>query len=281
MSMIAGVVRWLRGDAEPLYPIELKMLRAVASALSPVESAVLLRQIPMFNKIQRQVDGREVNLYHSRGGKVSFDDSLRFPDRTGECRLANVSLQTPHVGIAAEIWAVNGRVFSIVYSKAPRAFFESVESDPGSITINVQAVPSLKSTASRAEAGSPAEPEMDRWRSSLGTDVQFFRPLDERSIDQLIGAANASFPDDYLRLLRVSNGISFDGGRVLGANEIRTVADNSGNLCVIAELGARHTICVSIGGTSTGVQMLDEHGQIVRSGDTLFDLVVEGRRLAN
>jgi hypothetical protein len=104
------------------------ILQAVVSRTDDKIGRRLQRQIEVVNKVQRICDGKEVNLYRMRYGKVAFDDSLRFPNAPAELLLARVDLRLPNgkATLTAKVWMAEGRLFSMEFNMPPRQFFARI-----------------------------------------------------------------------------------------------------------------------------------------------------------
>ena len=67
-----------------------------------------------------------------RNGKPSFDESLSFPNKKKELKVADVYIDIPNVDetLVAEVWCVKGFLSSIEYSSDPAYFEESAGMEP-------------------------------------------------------------------------------------------------------------------------------------------------------
>lgn len=115
-----------------LSPLDKLILDAVRARLDATSSVLWDKQVSEINKVQRLPDGVEVNFYRMRKGKVSFDPAIAFPNKSEELLIANVTLNLigSQAPLIAEVWAVNGYLFSIEYRGGSRYFEEVLGMDP-------------------------------------------------------------------------------------------------------------------------------------------------------
>jgi hypothetical protein len=111
-----------------LYPFEKAILQSVVACMDEESRRRLQLQIEAVNKVQRICDGKEVNLYRMRYGKVAFDYQLCFPNVPPELLLARVNLRLPNrkAVLTAKVWMVGGYIFSLEFNTSPREFFAGI-----------------------------------------------------------------------------------------------------------------------------------------------------------
>jgi hypothetical protein len=125
VSKVKGILDLLLGRGAPkFYPFEKKILEAVQSRLHTDASALFGRQIDSVNKVQRLAEGKEVDFYQMVDGRPTTDKSLHFPNMQQEERLATVNLTFDQKGseLKADVWLVDGRLFSIEFDQPPKRF---------------------------------------------------------------------------------------------------------------------------------------------------------------
>src|SRR6266496_1986514 len=103
-----------------LRPVESRVITAVSSKLPSAARQLFDAQINQVNRIQRHPSGKEANFYTLRRGKPSLEERFLFPLRT-ETLLATVHLNLGQdkKPLRAEVWLVNGHVFSVDFNKTP------------------------------------------------------------------------------------------------------------------------------------------------------------------
>ncbi|MGB7159654.1 MAG: hypothetical protein WBD40_16425 [Tepidisphaeraceae bacterium] len=112
---------WLRSNR--LNRLEALLLDSLIGKL-PREAADLLRlQISDINKIQRIVRGTEVDFFAMKRGRVAWEESHLFPCRQ-ERKLATATVFSHEVQLRlkAELWIVDGHIFSIQFGAEPEVW---------------------------------------------------------------------------------------------------------------------------------------------------------------
>lgn len=124
----------LFGFGSRLSPLERIILDGVRGELDGVVVRYWDMQVKAINKIQRLPNGIEVDFYRMKNGGPSFDDSLSFPNKKKELKVAEINIKIPNVNgiLVAEVWCVKGFLSSIEYNTNPVYFEEyaSTESQP-------------------------------------------------------------------------------------------------------------------------------------------------------
>ncbi len=117
----------LFGGGQRLYLFEKNLLAAVEAKLCPQSQHLLRLQVDAINKVQRAVQGTEINFYRMAKGCPTFDDSIRFPSSETEVRFATLHLAHPNKKetLRATIWAVQGFMSYLHFSKPPHQFYEA------------------------------------------------------------------------------------------------------------------------------------------------------------
>ena len=114
--------RLLRGGVR-LLPLEERLLEAFVGHMPAPFQAPLRAQLDAYNLAQREVDGRALNLYRMKGGRVVRDDLPPLPCRGGEAKLLRFAAILPngeriHVGFVA----INRYLFSFASDRDLRPF---------------------------------------------------------------------------------------------------------------------------------------------------------------
>lgn len=126
MLEMRGMIRKMFGGGTPLSALEELVLGCVRACLSEPIGELWDRQIEAINKVQRLPDGVEVNFYRMKSGRPTFDRDLAFPNKDEELHVAIVHLKIPNVvALIADVWCVNGFLFSIEYKGKLKLFCET------------------------------------------------------------------------------------------------------------------------------------------------------------
>lgn len=194
---------------------EKAVIDSLSANLSKPAQAILRGQLERVNKIQRHADGKEVNLYCMQGGKAFLAETFRFPNGSPELLLATVAVKSPEFTkpLRAEVWMSNGRVFSIIFNRAPNGINGDVD------------VSEVKICADPME---------------LCTDAAV--NLDKR--ERLLEKINSKLPEEYLELVQNDVGSVINGWRIYGVSEMRKIVQSDCNYYLLAEKENRGAIGV-------------------------------------
>jgi len=184
-----------------LSPVESQVLRAVSAELSPTAREVFNKQIDLVNLVQRHADGKEVNLYVMRRGKPVYEEQFLFPLRR-EVQLANVEM----LGGRAEVWLVEGWVFSILFDKPPKRILEQ--------GVKIEQVRLLDDPMVAASADSAS---------------------DAKRREEVRATIRSQLPDEYLQLVGKGKEITVNDWAVSGIQGIRKVVQRDGSYYLLAE----------------------------------------------
>ena len=126
MSIISFIGKLL-GSAKQLSELEKIILNSVRKQLAEDVRFKWDSQVNAINKIQRLPGGVEVDFYHIKNGRPSFNEDLRFPNNVEELHLARVQIELPDFEskLVANVWCVRGFVFSIEYEESASYFEEA------------------------------------------------------------------------------------------------------------------------------------------------------------
>lgn len=228
------LLRFFRRHNRILRPVEQQVLAAVGKKLNAAARERFEKQVGLVNKVQRFTAGREVNLYCMRGGKVWFDDTLRFPLCRPEVRLATVSVRVPGrvPAIRSDVWLANGRVFSMVFaSDLPEDIMNSAEVLDTRIWVDPM------------QADSDADHGVDvgaveRWFGTFSGKWHVRAPkpaLRPESYEEQLEDILPQLPGDLLDLFRISGGFEIGNWTVHGPDSLRTIVLQEGELVVLGE----------------------------------------------
>lgn len=109
------IERILWGGAK-LTDVEFEILRHLVSSLPPPLRSVVESQFEAYNLVQREIDGRALNFYRKKRGKVTDMEGLALLDMAVE-EAPLIRLTATVAGdigpVHATLTAVHGRVFCI------------------------------------------------------------------------------------------------------------------------------------------------------------------------
>jgi hypothetical protein len=228
-----------------LTAAEKQLLAAVSAELTPTAGRLFNEQLDQVNLVQRQADGKEVNLYVMRRGKPFIEDRFLFPLRS-EAQLAIVEMDAGdgQKAFRAEVWLVNGHVFSIGFNKPPQKFLEQ--------GANVTKVEILRD---------PMVPASDE-------DV-----VDAKRHEEVLKAIQSKVPEEYLRWVGEGKGFSFHEWTVYGLPKIRKIPQRDGNYYLLAEREGMGAVGIKEDETSGQLYYLDygdDRGERISVGLKLF-----------
>jgi hypothetical protein len=112
--------------------LELRVIDSVRLNLPEGVLPAWDRQISEINKIQRLPDGVEVNFYRMKRGRPTFESAIALPNKSEEHLLAKLVISAPSVTekkLTANIWCVNGFLFSIEYDSSSNYFEELADAN--------------------------------------------------------------------------------------------------------------------------------------------------------
>lgn len=120
------------GTRNKLSRLERGILDAVKNCLPTEFEPLWERQVAAINRVQRLPGGVEVNFFRVERGKPTFDDEIAFPNRTDELLIARLEIAAVRASpiLKAQVWSVNGFLFSIEYDRDPAYFEEAFGMDP-------------------------------------------------------------------------------------------------------------------------------------------------------
>ncbi len=128
MPPLIGILKGLFKPSTELSRVEEVILDAVRSELAPHEAQLWEKQLAAINRIHRDPDGKEINLYVMRGGKSDFPREISF-DKTEEFKIAVVDIVADNAKLRGRVWCVNGHVFSIEYKTSFKEFERVAKGD--------------------------------------------------------------------------------------------------------------------------------------------------------
>ncbi len=190
-----------------LRPVESRVITAVSSKLPSAARQLFDAQINQVNRIQRHPSGKEANFYTLRRGKPSLEERFLFPLRT-ETLLATVHLNLGQdkKPLRAEVWLVNGHVFSVDFNKTP--------GKPSENEIHVDNVEILRDPMIAESANSASE---------------------AKRREEVLATIHSKLPAEYLQVVGEGKGVSINDWAVSGVQDIRKVVQRDANYYLLAE----------------------------------------------
>lgn len=212
-----------------LTPLESRVISAVSGKLPSAVKQLFDAQMDQVNRIQRLSSGKEASFYTLRRGKPSLEERFLFPLRT-ESLLATVhlSLGQDKKPLRAEVWLVNGHVFSVDFNKTP--------GKPSEEEIHVANVEILCDPMIAASADSASE---------------------AKRREEVLATIHSNLPDEYLQLVGEGKGITVNDWAVSGIQDIRKVVQQDGNYYLLAEKEGMGAIGVKEDESSSQLYYLD------------------------
>ena len=212
----------LFGDSK-LNPLESQVLSAVSAELSLPGRNVFNKQIDIVNLVQRHADGKEVSLYVMRRGKPVYEEQFLFPMRR-EVQLADVEM----LGGRAEIWLVEGWVFSIHFDKPPKRILE--------LGAEIKKVRILQDPMIAASADSTSG---------------------AKRREEVLATIRSKLPDEYWQLVGEGKEITVNDWVLSGIQDVRKIVQKDGNYYLLAEKVDMGAIGVKEGEFSGQLYYLD------------------------
>jgi len=184
-----------------LRPIENHVLAAISVRLSLPARNIFNKQIEIVNAVQRQAQGKLVDLYATRWGKPADQEQFLFPLRR-HLQLGSVEM----IGGRAEIWLVRGWVFSIHFNKPPKSILEH--------GVKIEKVTILHDPM-------------------VAESVDGISEAKRR--EEVLMTIHSKLPDEYLTLVGEGKGITVNDWTVFGIQDIRKIVQEDGNYDLLAE----------------------------------------------
>ena len=112
------MMQWLKRKIygiNTLNELEILVLGSIQNQLSSDAKDIWDKQISKINKVQRLPEGVESDFYSIdlKNGKATFDETLKFPNKTEDLLLATVTLKFENESIDIDVYCVKGRVFCL------------------------------------------------------------------------------------------------------------------------------------------------------------------------
>jgi hypothetical protein len=117
------LMRFLRGGAT-LLPLEKKLLERLVQALPPILRTPTEIQLEGYNLVQREIDGRALNFYRIKLGRVMRTNLPALPIKAGEIKLLSLAFSFPGDSdcFHATATAIDRYFFCVCFSHDLRPF---------------------------------------------------------------------------------------------------------------------------------------------------------------
>ena len=220
-----------------IKPLEHCLLKELSARLDAKAQAILQRQISSINLVQRHADCKEVCFYRIKWGRPSANINDAFLLNESEIKLATVNFKVPNVsaGFQADYWLVNGFLFSITFTKSPKAYLKVNDVIITEMHIHVDPM----ATASPRAMKNNIPIEFTGWVAGwdqLHSLSALSEPLTIEKREAFIRRIGISLPQEYLELVAQTEGAVIGRCVIHGLLSIRYVVLSCANYYVLAEI---------------------------------------------
>lgn len=246
----------------PLRPLEKKILSAVEANLSSSLAQLFSAQIGEINYVQRRLAGQEVGLYVISAGRVTRDQSLKFPMVGREWRLARVRLAKNGANWIATVHMVDGHLSSIEYDSAP----------PGSDSDDVTASVELFEPPSRVPQSSGFVPTLPQWLQPYAKRfgvANLEPPLTPDDRSAIIKRFESELPEDYIEFIASCDGAQIGALSLAGLSDAYETRAVDAEYIVLGQMNGKGALAVRKPGPTT-VFMDYVDGSITETGNSLL-----------
>lgn len=260
-----------------LRPLERHLLDALMTALTPEAREIFRRQVSKVNLVQRY-NVRESCFYRMGLCRPSWPEADLFPARQLEACFATVQFIPTGViddTVRADVSLVKGHLFSIVFDRDPRPFWDIGKIDVRSVTVHLDPMRSLPTE----DADLGARPiRMTGWLSDWARKYSIQKlspPLAVERTKSMIARIDANLPDEYLELVFKTGGFEFKNIAILGISEVHRVDVAAGSYYCLAEVHDRGVIGVKVASKDKEMYYLDYDRNDPIPVDTSFRATIE------
>jgi hypothetical protein len=140
MRWVSILKRFL-GLPRKLSSLESAILGSVGRELRESEARLWYAQVAAINTVHRSPDGKEVNFWAIRRGRVDWPKELCF-ELPEEFKIAVVDVTSScgALKLRSRVWCVHGRLFSIEYKTSFEAF-EALAQGGWSVQCHIESYP--------------------------------------------------------------------------------------------------------------------------------------------
>ena len=181
------------------------MIDAVLAALSEAAAELIERQLATRASVSRIMDDADVMLYPRRG--AAPDPALALPNRSGDLRLAMVSIRGPKRRGSVYVSAVDGWFFMLEFRPAPRTVGTPDEIRVTKATVLVDPmIPEVAPVSRLAELDPAVRAELERSQAAAPVWAAVLAAPDEMysiNLDDGICLVLAQLPDADFVVARI------------------------------------------------------------------------------
>jgi len=254
-ARLRRVKAWLVfGGSFTLRPHEIRCLQEWRGALDDEAKRLLDAQLRLLDRYKRHANDAVVSFFSTTVPNASqLPGYVRFPLREDESRVAVVNL-TFGTGesVKASVVLTAGELLSLEFNRAPRDFADQ--------TVSNASVEVLRDVMAASPAARPAPREREL-RALLGekaTQARELRaPLRRSEREAVLKGLDAILPEQYLRLMQVTDGFRLGRLKVHGLAEIWSAPRPDGIFYVFGAVEETADLAVKQGETSQRIHWLD------------------------
>ena len=209
---------------EVIAPLDKQILDAVRKHLSPEAQAIWDEQLRVLRRCQFFL-GTEANYY-----PASPDEpTIRFPHHPGEeRRLAVVRFECHSTVYQARVYLVNGRLFSIEYSRDVRRIRNRRDVEVRVLSVELLSEPMYPDSpvSPRVVSDPSLFPVMGGWLAdwiSQHPVLEMAYPMDATERERWLHRRQLLLPDDYHELLKQCDGFTTGDVDVFGISSMYEV----------------------------------------------------------
>jgi hypothetical protein len=256
------VNRVLYGGSKDLRPYEISCLNYLQSALPPDDGVALATQLRAFEFLQRQSNDKLVMFFFREPPEESVLPLIA--NRSTGLYAARAHLTSEFGTLYCDLQTEKGRVFSLEFSIPPKQLaHQSIECKR--IDVNSELLVPLHSYISEEVTETPhiLQPLMERFQVD-----EVIVPVSHNRLNEFLVWLSVPVPQDYVELLRWTNGFFVSGWQFYGTTPRRIILPTS-NLTIIAEnADASFALCFRDSQDEPVVYLYDEISVAIRGSNT-------------
>jgi len=256
VKLLSTLKHWvLFGTSIKIRGYEAACIEAWRKALSPEAAHILDQQLQQMTFLQRLSSGKLLT-FHS----LDHDTlPLTFPNDAEELIVALVEIRTAgnRSTVIARIVLHLGKLSSLEFKTEPR--LAGFTNDTDVEVVDIQLIADPMASRTDMKAGRIAEFSIPAWwgcllrLSKIARIEKYVAPASDQSVQMLIKAHSGLLPDDYLEIIKQSDGVIARGVTILGAHELRSIVLPNHDLCAMAEFDDGDVLCLD---ESSAIPML-------------------------
>jgi hypothetical protein len=234
-SFFLKAKQWLvHGGSFQLRPYELACLEAWRKTLTGEALGLLDQQLKRLTVYQRYGKERLLCFYDMTDKSCSgWPKEILFPCQMDEVSVARLQLSPAadsQVVVKADMTLCRGRFFGIEFNTPPKCLQSGVE------VVNVKTLvdPMRQREAEAPISLSEISGELrEQLRRLQATGLR--KPLPPGQREELVQAIDSKLPEEYRKLVAVTDGATISGWRIYGLAEVRRIVQPEGNFYLLAE----------------------------------------------